>query len=791
MRLPALMLCVSIASGVGAAAGELKDLPANKWTKVAETSKRVVLAHARLVWLPALKKGVTWASLHYRSKQATFEQHTTVNYFSPDGKWTEQVTSFPGGVKTACGDGIGTNYVWLPGLKRLLLLHGPEYRAKKSVNTWLLDPESGKWEGIVGRLSMTDKSTDFNPARGNDGASRPLFVALVYDAHNSEAVLIGGGGTWGRVGKEKEKLEPGDWFYDETGEVKRTRRVLAAEKGKIAEGRKWYPANSGTWAFSEKDRKWSAIPQPIGKQPSGRILPAAAYDAEEKKIVMFGGDNFCGPLADTWVYDCAKREWSQARPKTSPPNRACGAMVYVADQKCVLMAGGFGPGWKPLNDTWVYRTAKNEWAKLNADIPSAGWLCSATYDPESKAVLYSSKPGRGKTTVVLGLKLDLASTPKAAAPPLLADGEQYHCKVDRQWGAPLPGEWNSAKNKGLDPEVGKKELAALPANTWVLRKQPMPSRARQWGSYAYDPRTHRAYAWGGGHYGYTGCEMSEYDVLRNRWRSMNDIVAYKVNWRRGDAGGIPGPSFQGWKLMGTHARKSYAVDYKTNSVVTLHGDVYDIKENRFVSNMGRCPGGYGVGDQVAYENTPDGIYAFHGKGGVPHIYLADVKAGKWNLVKKGGFRPGHNEYATLCHDRKRNRLFYTVSARKGGTQYWSYDIAAKAWKQLKPANKSPGFLGCPTYVGPLDSIMWTWGSGGSRGKGVSGKMTFYNIEKNKFYTAPWKGPTFGSHGSLNNSPHYDPELKLVVRVAHIDRGGYIPVGVMRLDAKTLELTETK
>ncbi|MHC4916539.1 MAG: Kelch repeat-containing protein [Planctomycetota bacterium] len=702
----ATALTLLLAAGA-AAAEELKDLPANKWTKVSETPKRVIATHARLVWMPEFKKGVTWANLHYRSKQATFEQHATVNYLSPDGKWTEQVTTYPGGVKTGCGNSIGTNYVWLPGLKRLLLLQGPEYRAKRPVNTWLLDPKSGKWEEVAGKLSMTDKSTDFNPVRGNDGTSWPLFGALVYDAHNREAVSICGGCTWGRVSKEKEKLEVGDWFLDEQGEVKRVRRVLAAETGKVTEGRRWYPANSGTWTFSEEAKKWSAIPQPIGKQPPGRILPAAAYDADEKKIVMFGGDNFCGPLADTWIYDCEKREWSQAEPKTSPPPRACGAMVYVADQKCVLLCGGFGAGWKTLGDTWIYVTAKNEWVKLAADLPAPSWLPSAAYDPESRAVLYLSKTGRGKATVVLGLRLDLASATKAPAPAPLADGKQYHCKIDKQWGAPLPAEWDSEKNKGTDPEAGKKELAALPANTWVLREPPMPSRARQWGSYAYDPRTHRAYAWGGGHYGYTGCEMSEYDVLRNRWRSMNDIVGYKVNWRRGAAGGIPGPSFQGWKLMGTHARKSYAVDYITNSVVTTHGDVYSIAENRFVSNMGRCPGGYGVGDQVCFENTPDGIYGYHSKGGPGQVWLADVKAGKWNLIKKektGGPR-GHNEYGTLCHDRKRNRLFYTNQPRGKERMYWSYDITAKEWTEVKPANKCPGLLGCPTYVDDMDAIL--------------------------------------------------------------------------------------
>jgi Galactose oxidase, central domain/Kelch motif len=795
MKTISACLCASVlaAAALAADAAELTKLPVNQWTVVHDGPPGVVAAYARLEWMPGLKRGIMWPALHYRSRQANFEQFSTMHYYSLEKRqWTKQVTTFSDGLKPSTGNNIGVNYVWLPGIKRVLLLHGGgNRRAKKSVSTWLLDPETGKWEAIIGALRMADKSTDFNPSRGTEGGGRPSYGALVYDAHNKEAVLIGGSGTWGRVGKEKEKLAVGDWFFDEAGEVKRVRRVLAAEKSKVIEGRKWYPANAGTWCFSEETKKWKPIEQSMSRQPSGRILPGAAYDADEKKIVAFGGDNFTGPLSDTWVYDCTRREWSLAKPKTAPPPRAAQGMCYVADQKAVLLCGGFGPGWKKRKDTWVYKTAKNEWTRLAAELPTASYLCSATYDPGSKTVLYVpsiAKYGKSRKTTVLGLRLDLASAPKAPAPPLIANGLQYHCKVDKQWAAPLPGEWNSEENKGLDPEAGKKELAALPANTWVLRKQSMGSRARQWGSYIYDARNHKGYVWGGGHWGYTGCEVSEYDLLRNRWKSMNDIVAYKVNWRRGNAGGISGPSFQGWRLMGTHARKSYEVDQVTNSVVTLHGDVYDIKENRFVANVGRCPGGYGVGDQVCFEGTPDGIYGFHAKGGTGQLWLADVKAGKWNLVAKGGAR-NHGEYSTLCHDRKRNRLILTVPSRKGGAQFWSYDIAGKEWKQLKPANKCPGFAGCPTYVDDLDAILWTWGSG--KGKNVSGKMTFYKIEENKFYTAPWKGPTFGSHGNLNNSPHYDPKLKLVVRISHIDRGGFIKVGVMRLDPETLNLTEAK
>jgi hypothetical protein len=798
----AVLVTVLFAASAGAvAAADLSGLAKNKWTVIHNGPPGIMGAHAKLEWVPAIEQSFMWPCYNYRGRHVSVADHARVFLYSPtEGQWEEKQTAYPKGMRTASGPDPSVAYVWMPGLKKLLFLHGADHRAKKPVRGWLVDPATWKWEPLFGDVRMSDRSADFNPSRCTDGGRWPIWGTLCYDAHNREAVLVGGCGTWGRVGKKKEPLEVGDWFYDEAVPVKRVRRLLASEEGEITEGRQWYPANCGTWAFSEETRRWAPIEHPMSEQPPGRILPGAVYDRTEKKVVMFGGDDFTGPLNDTWVYDCRTRAWTRMEPDTSPPPRATHALVYVPDQKAIVLAGGYGPGWKPLRDVWVYQTAANTWVKLAAHLPAGGYYFSGTVETKTGAVLVSThpfagpgwpKPWRGKKgkTIVMALKLDLESVRTAPPPKPLPTGARYHCTVDKQWGAPLPEEWRSPKNAGMDPEAGRKELSGLPANTWVLRKPPIPSRARQWGSYAYDPRNHKAYAWGGGHYGYTGCEMSEYDVLRNRWKSMNDVVAYKVHWRRGSAGGVPGPSFQGWRLMGTHARKSYAVDYKTDAVITLHGDIYSIDEERFVTCIGRCPGAYGAGDQVCFENTPDGVYGFHSKYG-GQLWLADVAAGKWNLVKKGGPR-GHNEYGTLCYDRKRRRLFYTVSPRRGDTQYWSYDIGAGKWTQLDPVNKSPGFAGCPTYVDALDAILWTWGQGDRRGRSIKGQMTLYKLDENRFYTAPWKGPTFGSHGNLNNSPHYDPALKLVVRLAHLDRNGYIPVGVMRLDPKSLELTDVE
>ena len=43
-------------------------------------------------------------------------------------------------------------------------------------------------------------------------------------------------------------------------------------------------------------------------------------------------------------------------------------------------------------------------------------------------------------------------------------------------------------------------------------------------------------------------------------------------------------------------------------------------------------------------------------------------------------------------------------------------------------------------------------------------------------TAPYRGDAVGRYGNLNSSPHYDPELKLPVRLGHYSREQLVGVG---------------
>jgi hypothetical protein len=674
---------------------------------------------------------------------------------------------------------------YLPTLKKILVLRQEwAYSPKKqSVSGWLVDPRDATWEPILDKVSMSAASRDFHPAPCRDGLRLPIWGSLCYDALNQEAVAFGGGGIWGRVGTEREKVLAGDWILLE--DSTRIRRLLPNEKPPSA-ARKWYPGHAGTWTFSETDRVWSPTTQPLGEQPSGRILPGMAYDSDRQCIVLFGGDDLARCLGDTWVYDCKTRKWSRRETKTAPEPRAGHALVYVPGQKTVLLAGGYAGGWRPLKDVWAYDTQANEWTRLDLDLPTLAGHASAVFDAKRGHVVLAAYPAtRGNRNVpVFMLSLDRASV-KTLAADTTNTHSAFHCK-GKTWLSDLPDEWLTGVGAPEDPNDVFARLKALPANSWKNMSPPKRPRERTWGIYLYDPRTHTGFAWGGGHSGYPGAEISEYHLPTNRWRGMLDATNYNPVWLHGMVGGPPGVSFGGWSLLPSHARRSYGIDPVSNSIITYAGDVYSIQHHQFVDHIGNFPIDWGGPSyQVAYVTTPHGLYGFastYGGKGTGWLCKANVAGGTWDVVSKNG-PAGHHENDFLVHDAKRDRI---LCFRHKGAIVWTFDFKSGSWSEEQAAGARPAaVMGDGAYIPEMDAVLTMFPD---VPKGPE-KLYFYKCGERRWYTAPSTGDPFqGSNNARDYSPSYDPKLGLVVRITQAGFAQYVNVHVMRLDPKTLKLT---
>ncbi len=73
-----------------------------------------------------------------------------------------------------------------------------------------------------------------------------------------------------------------------------------------------------------------------------------AYDAATGTVVLFGGNDLFGALADTWTWDGTT--WTQRHPATSPSARTSASMAYDAATGTVVLFGG-GHG---ILGTWTW-----------------------------------------------------------------------------------------------------------------------------------------------------------------------------------------------------------------------------------------------------------------------------------------------------------------------------------------------------------------------------------------------------------------------------------------------------
>ncbi|MBE0672356.1 MAG: hypothetical protein IH588_17410, partial [Anaerolineales bacterium] len=142
-------------------------------------------------------------------------------------------------------------------------------------------------------------------------------ATIAYDTLRQRAVMFGGVREW----------NGSDWVYD-----------------------------NSTWEWDGQD--WTKIDTLIS--PTGRSLHAMAYDEKRGVIVMYGGTNNNGDLADLWEYDGSN--WRRLCPVCNPAARFGHKMFYDPELEMIVMYGGQAGGvgyteaWTWDGSAWNYLT---------------------------------------------------------------------------------------------------------------------------------------------------------------------------------------------------------------------------------------------------------------------------------------------------------------------------------------------------------------------------------------------------------------------------------------------------
>jgi hypothetical protein len=97
------------------------------------------------------------------------------------------------------------------------------------------------------------------------------------------------------------------------------------------------------------------------KSPSARAYSAMAYDPVSKKVVLFGGFNGTY-LNQTWTFDGTT--WTLQKPAVSPSGRAAASMAFDRVTSKLVLFGGYD-GAHYLGDTWTWDGASANWTQAH------------------------------------------------------------------------------------------------------------------------------------------------------------------------------------------------------------------------------------------------------------------------------------------------------------------------------------------------------------------------------------------------------------------------------------------
>ncbi len=219
--------------------------------------------------------------------------------------------------------------------------------------------------------------------------------SMVYDSKNN-AVLLFGGADEKQVYGDLWKLNKNAWeiiktsgspeprtfaslAYDEEGQ-----RIILFGGNSVLFGSEKNPAKmfGDTWEF--KDGKWKKLE--INPAPEPRAEAAIAYDALEKRIVLFGGYKLVNgkivKLNDTW--ELKGNRWKKLNESyISPRNGA--ALAFDEKLKKTVLFGGSTPDkeyGEETGETWLLNGGA--WQRLQTKQPANIFNSNMVFDRKSK-----------------------------------------------------------------------------------------------------------------------------------------------------------------------------------------------------------------------------------------------------------------------------------------------------------------------------------------------------------------------------------------------------------------------
>lgn len=482
----------------------------------------------------------------------------------------------------------------------------------------------------------------------------------------------------------------------------------------------------------------SARDENLWSHPHPRALARMVYLPEERSVLVFGGTDGHQHLNDTWLYDCARREWFKKNPKTLPRPREMHVMVYDSKLKKAVMAGGYTSYWAypkdELREVWTYDAKADDWRLVLKDFPFKRGQASyfAEYVPEDDAIVMVRG---GKEAFALKLAPGaVLPAPKTEARPRPEDTRPF-----------------------IPPKDDPKVLArwkSMPANTWVPADPPGREPGEYgWGMTGWNGRLNCVILWGGGHSTHQANDIQLYFPGANKW-----VTAYphhRINiapWNKG-CGNPGGVDLRGG-VYNLHARRGLGGN-GGKALITIQcfgpyfygpdawmkqpvrwGKTSTFEFDMF-SRRWRLPCPPRVANGMCYPYDAKNTVMSVSTAGA---YYYDFARDNWVAASasKCSGKPNAGEGAGNLYIEKKNMVVVIGPTGKGKpVETWALDIKTGAWKNLKPRGAPPGRPTALVYCAKDDALFAGCFTGFGK-KPLQGQEAAYSFKRNAWIVFPSK-----------------------------------------------------
>jgi len=137
--------------------------------------------------------------------------------------------------------------------------------------------------------------------------------------------------------------------------------------------------------FSTAPPTWSLVAT-TGMPPAPRLGCSAVFDPARRRMVVFGGHPPGGGPYDasgeTWFLDCSTSPPSWQLAGVGGPARHLCSAVFDAEEDRMVLFGGIGPPSSFFSDVWTLSMSTLTWTQVRAQSdPDIPWGAAAAYEP--------------------------------------------------------------------------------------------------------------------------------------------------------------------------------------------------------------------------------------------------------------------------------------------------------------------------------------------------------------------------------------------------------------------------